>query len=345
MNRLVRGSVMLAATLVVLAACGGDPTSDGADKPTTIVTDPSVLFVANTDSQAMTVELHNVLGQQLAADFAVTNVGAGIVVSRDDSFAVIDGNKPNPTKARFFVRPTDASSFVSTTFDVTAGGLTKTIPVKITPANLPATFSSVSVLAGDTVIATAPAPLTFTAATTVTFGALEAIVTSVSPDGSQISFIPPPGASSPGVFTGITLSFLASPQTLTSTEAITVSGTTSIYTGTDDPTTSPTLTLPAVGDSIDFYDAMTATDQFYKLVVPVATTLTITVTFDAAADVDFWACNATCSNPGTPGGFGAATGANPEQLTTTFAPGTYNLQLDLYGGSTGFVRVTIHRDS
>jgi hypothetical protein len=344
MNRLVRGSVMLAAALVTMSACGGDPTADSAEKPVKVVSDPTVLFVANTDSQAVTVELQNALGQQLAADFGVTNVSAGLTVTRDTTFAVVSGGA-NPTKARFFVRPTTTASFVSGSFDLTAGGLSTTVPVKITPANLPATFSPASPLAGDTVTATAPAPLTFTSASTVTIGGVEAIVTVVSPDGSQISFIPVPGANGPGVFTGVAVSYLAAPQTLTSTDPITVSSSTSIYAGTDDPTTSPTITLPAVGDSVDFYDAMTFNDQFYKLVVGTTTTLTITVAFDAAADVDFWACNATCSNPGTPGGFGAATGANPEHLTATFTPGTYNLQLDLYAGATGFVRVTIHVDS
>ncbi|MEO8294150.1 MAG: hypothetical protein ABI613_01465 [Gemmatimonadota bacterium] len=340
MNRLVRGSVMLAAALVALNACGGDPTAGDAGKAVRVVSDPTVLFVANTDSQAVTVELQNGLGQQLAADFGVANVSAGITVTRDTTFAVVSGGA-NPTKARFFVRPTTTSSFVSGSFDVTAGGLSTTIPVKITPANLPATFSPATALAGDTITATAPAPLSFTSASTVTIGGVEAIVTGVSPDGSMISFIPVPGANGVGIFTGISVSYLAAPQTLTSTDPIVASSSMSIYAGTDDPTTSPTLALPAVGDSIEFYDAMTAVDQFYKLVVGAATNLTITVSFDAAADVDFWACNATCSNPGNPGGFGAATGANPESLTTDFAPGTYNLQLDLYGGSTGYVRVKI----
>ncbi len=341
MNRLVRGSVMLAATLVVLAACGGDPTADGADKPVEIVTDPSVLFVVNTDSQAVTVELHNQLGQQLAADFAVANVGAGIVVTRDDSFAVIDGNKPNPTKARFFVRPTDPSSLVSATFDIVAGGLTTTIPVKITPEKLAGVFSTLTPNIGDTLTLTAPAPITFTPASTLSLGGLDAPVLSVSPDGTTLTFIVPAGASGADTVTGLSLPYLSSAQTLVTTTTLAVSSTGN-YTGTDDPATSaPAITAPASGTSILVFDAATlggpdlagdggiAAAQYYRLIVPVDATVDMSLNWDGDADIDLILCDDTaCSNPD----FQAASGAQPEEGSYTLTAGTYYIEVEHFAG-------------
>ncbi|MEO8201790.1 MAG: PPC domain-containing protein [Gemmatimonadota bacterium] len=333
---------MLATTLGVLAACGGDPTSDGADKPTTIVTDPSVLFVANTDSQSITVELHNVLGQQLAADFAVTNVGAGIVVSRDDSFAVIDGNKPNPTKARFFVRPTDPSSFVSTTFDVIAGGLTRTVPVRITPANLPGTFSTTTPNIGDTVTLSAAAPLKFTPASTLTFGSIVAIPVGISLDSSTFTFLAPAGATGQGTATGMRLSFLESPQTIATTATIAVTNTVIIYPGTDDPTTAPVITAAGSGISTGIIDAATlagpdlagdggiGTANYYQLVVPADGVFNIAVSWDSDADIDLIVCDdAACASAD----FQAATGAQPETGNYTLAAGTYYIEVEHFAGT------------
>lgn len=246
MNRLVRGSVMLAATLVVLSACGGDPTANNADKPVKVVTDPSVLYVANTDSQAVTAELQNELGQQLAADFTIANVGAGIVVTRDTAFAVVDGNKPNPTKARFFVRPTTATSFVATTFDIVAGGKTATVPVRITPANLSINFSNAAPALGDTVVLTAPANVVFTSASTVTIPSGVAVVAGLSADSTQLFLLLGPGITDQAAtVSNVAVTFLPG-QTFT----LATTGTVTTPTIASIPSTFSNVS-PAVGDTVD----------------------------------------------------------------------------------------------
>jgi hypothetical protein len=102
MNRLVRGAVMLAAAAVSWA-CGGLDT-DGIDTTATLVADPGVVYVSNTDSQAVFVEAHNDLGQQLEGDFTVTHVGPGLNVNYDTTFAPRPGVENLPTRVRYFVR-------------------------------------------------------------------------------------------------------------------------------------------------------------------------------------------------------------------------------------------------
>ena len=211
MNRLVRGSVILAAVAMV-GACGGLDT-DGIDQTAELVADPSVVFVANTDSQAVFVEALNDLGQQLEGNFTVTTVGAGLVVNEDTAFAPRPGVGELPTRVRYFVRAVDPTTFVNTSFTITANGQSITIPVLITPANLNITFSNPTPVLGETVTLTAPANMRFTPASTITFGtgttALTALVTGLSADSTQISFLLPPNINDQtGTVTNVVVTYL-----------------------------------------------------------------------------------------------------------------------------------------
>jgi hypothetical protein len=186
MNRLVRGSVILAAAAVSWA-CGGLDT-DGIDTTAQLVADPGVVYVANTDSQAVFVEALNDLGQQLEGNFTVTNVGAGINVNYDTTFAPRPGVDNLPTRVRYFVRAIDPNSFVNTSFTVSANGQSVVIPVRITPTNLQVTFSNSNPAPGEVVTLTAPANVVFTSATTVTVTG-GAQVVAISPDSTQISVV------------------------------------------------------------------------------------------------------------------------------------------------------------
>jgi hypothetical protein len=104
MNRLVRGSIMFVAA----AGAWACKTNLGENGDTTdhLVATPSVVLVANTDSQAVDVEALNPQGEQLAADFVASNVGAGIIVRQDTSFLPVPGGQ-SPVRARFVVRAVD----------------------------------------------------------------------------------------------------------------------------------------------------------------------------------------------------------------------------------------------
>lgn len=167
MNRLVRGSVILAAA-VMSWACGGLET-DGIEETAQLVADPSVLYVTNTDSQAVFVEAVNDLGQQLEGDFTISNVGAGIIVNQDTSFAPLSGVGHLLTRVRYFVQAASVTTFANTSFTVTANGVSLVIPVRVTPDTLAgAVLSNTTPALGDTVQLTAPAGIRFTSATTIT---------------------------------------------------------------------------------------------------------------------------------------------------------------------------------
>jgi hypothetical protein len=187
MNRLVRGAVMLAAAAVSWA-CGGLDT-DGIDTTATLVADPGVVYVSNTDSQAVFVEAHNDLGQQLEGDFTVTNVGPGLNVNYDTTFAPRPGVENLPTRVRYFVRASDPMTFVNSSFEVTANGVSVTIPVRITLASIDASFSNPTPNVGDTVTITAPAGVLFTPGSRVTYSGGSARVISVSADSTTLQVV------------------------------------------------------------------------------------------------------------------------------------------------------------
>jgi hypothetical protein len=245
MNRLVRGSVILAAAAVSWA-CGGLDT-DGDDTTAQLVADPGVVYVANTDSQAVFVEALNDLGQQLEGNFTVTNVGAGINVNYDTTFAPRPGVDNLPTRVRYFVRAIDPTSFVNTSFTVTANGKTLTIPVRITPSNLAIDLSNATPALGELVTLTAPANLRFTPASAVTVGGGVGVVTGLSADSTQITLLFGPNITLSAVtVSNVVVSYLpgqtfALPTTgtVTTPQIAAIAGTFS-------------NAAPAVGDTVDF---------------------------------------------------------------------------------------------
>jgi len=94
------------------------------------------------------------------------------------------------------------------------------------------------------------------------------------------------------------------------------------------------FTVPATGDSTFVYDGFKTDDVdfFYPFSVAATATLVFTLSWPGGSDLDMAACNGVFT--GCTGGFGAATGANPETFTVTFAPGNYNIlieQFDTHG--------------
>jgi hypothetical protein len=204
MNRLVRGSVILAAVAVV-GACGGLDT-DEIDQTAELVADPSVVYVSNRDSQAVFVEALNSLGQQLTGDFTLTDVGPGIVVNLDTTFAPRPGVDDPPTRVRYFVKAASVTTFVSSTFTVSANGESVVIPVRITPDTLASTvLSNANPALGDTIQLTAPAGIKFTSATDITFPgdtAKRAANVGVSADSSILYILAGPGITAQAIRLG-----------------------------------------------------------------------------------------------------------------------------------------------
>ena len=332
MNRLVRGSILLAA-VALQWSCGGNPLDANAGSITKVVASPSVVFVTNVDSQAIIVEADNDLGQQNAATFDIANVGPGLTVTRDTAYAPYTSGGHVDFRARFFVKATTTGSLVSSTFEITAGGKSDTVQVTITPASFVGTVSNLTPNVGDTVTLVATAPLTFSAATTVTVGGLQGFITSMSPDFSTLSFLPVPGSVGNLVVSDLQLPYLAGSLSLTADDQVTVGPT--LYLGTDAQATAPTIPTPASGQTIGFYDVGSwggdcggAPCQWYKLIVTTAGDYDFSSAWDNNSDLGIYvvASNGT-TGVGACDAAGDGSGAQPEACTITLAAGTYYVQM------------------
>jgi hypothetical protein len=218
-------------------------------------------------------------------------------------------------------------------------------------------FGSVSTTAattGDTVTLTITpgSGLRFRPSSVVTIGGRPTIRRSISADSLTMRVSPAFGAAANVSVTNVILTFLpAVALNLTSTNQIAVTGTR--YAGTDDPSTAPTIVLPAVGDSVEFFDRWDATvlDQFYTFTVASVGSYTFTTDWDGSADVDALRCPST--SPGCTAGIASlgATAAHPETATVTLGStagntGLQKLWINLYdGGAPTFIRIKIKRNS
>ncbi|HXI20015.1 MAG TPA: hypothetical protein VNH46_02970 [Gemmatimonadales bacterium] len=198
---------MLAAVIGVLS-CKGDPTSDLRNGVDHLLADPGALFADSGATKNVVVTAVDAQGNLLGTHFALGTVGAGITVVEDDSFNLVYDNNGNlvrpsdPTRARYIV--TTTVNTASTSFTVTAGGKSITIPVRVLPASVPSpTVSNNTPGLGDTVTMTLPAPFIFLPTTgIVIFNATDtsaAAVVNISADGRTIFFVPRPGIATSNV--------------------------------------------------------------------------------------------------------------------------------------------------
>lgn len=337
MNRLVRGSIMLAAAAAAWAcssSLGENP--EAIDR---LSADPSVLFVDNDDSATVDIEALNQEGQQLAAEFSAGNVGAGLTVRLDTNFLTFPGQGNSPTRSRFVVRATTTSSFVSSTFTVTAGGKSVVVPVSITPANFPATFSSLTPAFGDTVVLSAPAPLTFSSGSTITIGTVVQPLLSIAPDSSSASFIAVPGSAGPLNVSGLTLPYLASSLTLTTVDEINAAS----VAGTGDFSTAPVLATPSTGQTITYIDAggfagnaeCTGNIGGPCLIYQInkgAGDVDVTLAWNSSTDLGVYFYDSGQNGLGALGcdNGGAGAAGQPETCTLSGAAGTYYLVVDTF---------------
>ena len=215
-------------------------------------------------------------------------------------------------------------------------------------ANFPATISPTNPQVGDTVTITAGAGYTFVPTATVTWpGASPAIVAGLT--ANTIRVLPRPGSAGAPTVVGVVAA--AAPAFTLSLPAVLPTGltmlATSIYSGRGTPATATALTIPPVGtDTLEFYDLVQNIDQFYQMNFATNATLAFQLSWPAGPDIDMLWCTAGCA--AFFGGFGAATGANPEVGTVAFtvaAPGPqFNLYVNLYAGAApAWIRVRIIR--
>jgi len=259
MNRLTSGTVSLIALLVV-SGCNNDPTENLRGPVTRIQATPTTLNVTLGKVKTIQVQALDAQGNLIPSAYEVSAVGPGISVKRDSSFfeQFVGDSLTAPPTAPTWQFIVSGNDLVSTSFTLSGAGQTITIPVLVAPdpANVPiSTVTSTGPNASDTTVITAPAGYVFNPDATVAFDAGAAITLSVSDDGSQLFILPPPGATSKGIVTGLAAPYLPQAPVSDSTDvALTIGATVPAQAGTDQFATAPTIPIAPSGGSTAFYD-------------------------------------------------------------------------------------------
>jgi hypothetical protein len=339
------GLILLAAA-TGLWSCNGDPTASIREGGQKVLATPSSVFVDQGTTEFVIVQLVDGQGNQLAADFEPQNIGAGITVVEDPTYLATSDGSRIPTSTRFIVGGVDATS---TTFVVTAAGVSATIPVSVVPSGAGialATVASSGPNATDPAVLTVPAPFQFDLDSTVTFGAVPAIVLDRSADGRTLTILPPPGATTTGTAT-LFADFLPTVPLATTTDVpLTISPTVPPMAGTGDPATAPEITIPPPGARGGFFDAGTygaatcagntgAPCQLYKFTLAAETTFDLTPRWSNTADVGvyFMTEDGTTDTDQACDGHGNATDPEgfAEHCEITLPAGTYLVGIVSYG--------------
>jgi hypothetical protein len=336
MKRSMCGLVLFAAA-AGLWSCNGDPTGDFRTGET-VIADPTSVFVDQGSSKFVTVEVVDSQGNQLSGNFEAQNVGAGITVEKDTTFLETSTGQPISTSARFVVTGVAPGA---TSFDVTSGGATTTVPVRVIPTSVTASLSNPAPAVNEPVTITLPAGFKFAVGAGASTDLGPAIVQSFSADSTAIVVLLPPGSTGvvtldsvqAGFLPGVTLGGIPTDATVTA-DATPIAGTGA--TGT-----APTVPVPTLGTSTAFFDVGTFTGaditgdgglgaQYYKFIVTQAGDYTITTNWVGAADLDAIVCfDAACAG----GAFAGSGTSQPEQGTLTLAAGTYYFAVVLFAGA------------
>lgn len=203
MKPLFRSLVVLAASIGVWS-CSGDPTDSFRESGQQITADPAVIFVTLGSSTNVIVQLVDEQGNTIPADLTVSNVPAGLTVTEDSTYLSTSGGGKVQGRERLVVTPTQV---VEGSFTVSGGGQTLDIPVRATPGTVAIVISEPAPALGDTITLTTPSGVLFTTESQAVFGADTLDFASISPDGTQATFVPPPGLAGPITVTHTTVTY------------------------------------------------------------------------------------------------------------------------------------------
>ncbi len=189
MKRLLRGSVVLAVA-VGFVSCSGDPTSD-LREPAGIVASPTTLFIDAGETKPVTASLIDEQGNQIAAEYTITDVGPGITVVQDTAFQ--HTTAPGVKIDNQVLFQVTAGGIANSSFKLNAGGKSLVVPVRVTPATVEIGISNPTPVWGESITLTAPAGVLFTDSSAVTFGGGPAgQVVGISDDRTMLTVTPGP---------------------------------------------------------------------------------------------------------------------------------------------------------
>jgi hypothetical protein len=347
-KHMVQRSLTFLALTGILA-CTGDPTGEFANGVDHLEASPSTFYLVSGSSTSIDVAARDAANNAVEASFQIAEVGPGITVERDLTFEPIrneDGEfvpNPRPTRVRYIVTATALAA--STSFTISAGGKEQEIVSVVTPTNV-GTISANTGTVGDEVTITAAAGLRFSAGVGATFGDVPGVVTGVAGDGSSFTVLVP-GHTGTGTVSGVEIVGLEG-----TTIDVPLTDTVEFTSGTDDPTTSPTMPFPAAaGDSVVFYDSYpNDPDQFYTVNIPAgAASYTLSLDWEGDADMDLLGCLSTAPTCASVVGISAGSD-HPEVATvnlggTAGTTGTFRLVAENFDGTAPlWIKITIKKN-
>lgn len=343
MNRRLFGTVgVLIVVAMAVGSCKNDPLSDLDGTPATVVTDYSYLQIPLGSSIAVTASVVDARTTPLAVPVTFTPCNASITVEVDTSY------HPVPVTSARAVVTADALS--TSCVVVAGGGLEDTVDVTTMPTSFNGTISTTTPIVGDTLLLTSSTTLRFdpNSANVEFEEGVEGEILVRTADTLMIR-VPQPDRTQPavvnikGVVPRYATQLLVS---LPSPTAFDVQGV-----GDRETPGDVVITPPASGGpDLVFYDgfksgadgATTFIDYFYEFTLAATDTLTFTLEWDTAADLDMLNLR---TNFTVIGGGAAATGNNPETYTVIFPAGTYYLLVESFDDHDEVARlfkVTIH---
>jgi hypothetical protein len=247
-----------------------------------------------------------------------------------------------------FDAPPNANGVATVVSFVFPGGFSLPLPTRqiMTSPNigttLNATFDNNAPAVLDPVVITAPAGFKFAslAEDTVTIGGRQAILQSVAPDGSTLTVVPVPAGTTsngPAEIKGVVP--IAAPQfslTLPTVQTVAI-GVLTPLTGTDDPATAPSITVP--GTLVDVGTFGFTSDagfgfqaQVYALHIPAPVTYQVTLTgVGSPADLGLYITTAADPTTAVLACDNAGRAAPPESCSINFPAGDFILQIVTFG--------------
>jgi hypothetical protein len=315
--RLFGTAVALVAVLATVT-CKDDPTATLSGAATRILISPNPVFLSEGGTGSFTAQAVNDALRPIPSTVTAT--------SGDINVVTVAANNANPDPSGA-TQVFDLAALVpgQVLVTVNAAGLSAQDTVNVLPLSFAGVGSTLSPQVGQSFTLNSTALLKFDASSDIDFGdGVHGIITTNTPDALTV-IVPQPEAPQPGTLTVTNVAVTFAPGSLFDLPTADLYNVVNPYDPND---TCGGGVAVGVGE---FYDGFASgeADNYYQFTVPPGgATVDFLVQWDGAADIDVLMFNAACT--GFIGGFGGATGNNPEDFSMVLPEGTHNLLINLY---------------
>jgi hypothetical protein len=316
MNSRLFGTAAALVAVLVTVTCKEDPTAALSGGATRLLISPNPLFLSEGgETGNFTVQAVNDALRPVRATITATSPNPAVAT------VVADNTNPDPSGTSQLFTVTSAAAG-QVLLVVSAEGLSGSDTINVLPPAWNGTASTLTPAVGQPMVLYSTALLKFGANSNVDFGGgARGVVTNVHAESLTV-IVPQAEDPQPAAWLlegvvagGVPLDF----PTADLFDIVNPYGPNDVC-GTG----------VAVGEGV-FYDGFKSgqADNYYTFTVPAGgATVDFLLQWDGAADIDVLMLNSACS--GFIGGFGGATGNNPEDFTMVLPAGTHNLQINLY---------------